>query len=211
MRLVVLGASGGTGQHLVRRALADGHAVTAVVRDPARLPLRDPALDVRTADVTDRRALVSVLDGQDAVLSALGVRGNRAAGIVATATAAVLGAMRTTGPRRLVAVSAAPVGPVPPDERLVARFLVRPLVRRAFREIYADLARMEREVAVSDAEWTILRPPRLLDRAATGRYRTAVGGAVRGAMTLSRADLAHAMLACLTDRATVRQFVGLAD
>jgi putative NADH-flavin reductase len=211
MKLVILGATGGTGRQLVRQALDQGHAVTAVVRNPDRLPISDPGLYVRTADVTDPAALEPVFTGHDAVLSALGPHSNKQAGIVANATKAILRALGNGEVRRLVTVSAAPVGPRPPGEPLLARVVITPLVRRAFRDIYADLAEMERQLqAASNIDWTILRPPRLLDRSAKGQYRTQIGSAVPRGFSLSRADLAHAMLTSLKDPTTIKQIVGIA-
>jgi putative NADH-flavin reductase len=211
MKLVILGATGGTGRQLVRRALARGHAVTAVVRNPARLPISDPALYVRIADVTDPDALEPVFTGHDAVLSALGPHDNKQAGIVANATKAILRALGSGEVRRLVTISAVPVGPISPYEPLLARVVISPLVRRIFRDVYADLAEMERQLeAASGIDWTILRPPRLLDRPGKGQYRTQIGGAVPRGFSISRADLAHAMLASLADPTTIRQIVGVA-
>ncbi|MDK1472938.1 SDR family oxidoreductase [Streptomyces sp. 549] len=208
MQLTVLGATGGTGRHLVQQALDAGHEVTAVVRDPARLHLgAHPSLEVFPAALTEPGQLLAALRGRDAVLSGLGGKPP-----VAQRTAAVvLDAMREAGVRRLLAVSAAPVGPVPPEEGPLFRAVLNPLVRFAFRHVYADLAAMERRLRESGTEWTAVRPPRLLDWPFTGRYRTCVGGSVPRRHTVSRADLACAMLAMVEDRATFRQPVGVAS
>lgn len=211
MKLVILGATGRTGRQLVRQALAQGHTMTAVVRDPARLPISDPALDIRAADVTSMAELKPVFAGHDAVLCALGVRGNKKAGIAATATRAILRALDSTGIKRYVTSSAAPVGPRSAAEPLLARVVVTPLIRRIFHDIYADLEDMERQVQATDnLDWTIFRPPRLLDRPARGHYRREIGSAVPGGFSFARADLAHAMLASLEDPTTIRQVIGVA-
>ncbi|HZG02688.1 MAG TPA: SDR family oxidoreductase [Streptomyces sp.] len=215
MRLTVLGATGGTGRQLVRQALDAGHEVTAVVRDPARLavpPEGAGALEVVTADVTDAGALRPAVAGRDAVLSALGANGvkqARSTAIASRGTRAALAAMEATGVRRLVVVSAAPVGPVPEGENLTGR-LAFAVVRRVLGAVYEDLARMEEALRGSSAEWTVLRPPRLLDGPLTGRYERVLGGAVPRRHSIARADLAHAMLAVLDDPATAGQVVGVA-
>lgn len=212
MRIAVFGATGGTGRHLVRQALETGHEVRALVRDPARLPTPRPAgLEVVTVtDMTDPAALSPHLGDRDAVLSALGTT-TRTAGFVAPAVRAVLTTMAVNHVRRLLVVSAAPVGPVPEGESLAYRALLHPLVSRVFRNIYADLGEMERLVGASASDWTVVRPPRLLDRPGTGRYRADPAGNVRGGRSIARADLAHAMLRMLTDPATVKQTIGVAD
>jgi len=123
----------------------------------------------------------------------------------------VLRALPGTACRRFIAVSAVPVDPSSSDDSLVMRAVVTPLVRSALRAVYDDLGQMEREITADvTADWTIVRPPRLLDKPGTGRYRTRLGGNVAKGRTLNRADLAHALLSMLSDSTTVRQVVGIA-
>jgi uncharacterized protein YbjT (DUF2867 family) len=76
--------------------------------------------------------------------------------------------------------------------------------------VYADLATMEEEIRTSDTDWTIIRPPNLVNRPLTTAYRTVIGGNVPRGKSIGRADVAHAMLAMLDDPATIRQAVGVA-
>ncbi|NSC23323.1 NAD-dependent epimerase/dehydratase family protein, partial [Streptomyces albus subsp. chlorinus] len=161
MRYTVFGATGGTGRQLVRQALETGHEVTAVVRNPDRLPVRHASLEVATADVEDSEALRPLVAGSDAALSALGAPANAGAGIASSGTRAILRALEAEGVPRYLAVSAAPVGEQPADEGLFHRAVVLPLVRRAYREVYADLAVMEEEIRAGAPAWTLVRPPRL--------------------------------------------------
>ncbi|MEY2269222.1 NAD(P)-dependent oxidoreductase [Streptomyces sp. BF23-19] len=216
MKITVFGASGGVGREVVRQALDAGHEVTAVVRDPARLPV--PAherLRVATvADVTDPEAALSVIDGQDAVVSALGAASNKQARttpVAGPALSAITSAMDRAGVRRLSVVSAAPVGPLPEGEGFLTRAVVYPLLRRLLRDVYADLAAMETVVAASGTEWTVIRPPRLQDKPHTGGYRRAIGANVRGGSVIPRADVADALLTALTDPACTCRAVGVAS
>lgn len=209
MNLTVFGATGGIGQEIVRQALSAGHRVTAVVRDPARLTVTGGGLEVFRADLTDPRALRAAVAGRDAVLSGLGARSRKDAGVATRLTRTVLGAMEAEGVRRLLVVSAAPVGPEPVGDGLVDR-VARRLVSAALRDIYADLRAMESELDRSFADWTVVRPPRLQDKPLTGTYRTVVGGFPPHGRFIARADVAHAMLAMTGDAATVRQGVGVA-
>ena len=115
--------------------------------------------------------------------------------------------MRATGVNRIIAVSAAPVGPVPACETLVNRWLVLPVVRTVLRNVYADLTDMEAVLQRSHSAWTVIRPPKLVDKPTTGRYRIALGANVPGGRTLSRVD---AMLNALDHPETVRRAVGVA-
>ncbi|MFE4819593.1 NAD(P)-dependent oxidoreductase [Streptomyces sp. NPDC056704] len=209
MKLTVFGATGGIGQEIVRQALDSGHQVTAVVRDPARLTVTGPGLEVFRADLTDPQALRPAVAGRDAVLSGLGARTRKDAGIATRLTRTVLGAMEAEGVRRLLVVSAGPVGPDPEGAAFVDR-AARGLVSLILKDVYADLAAMEGELARSATDWTVVRPPRLQNKPATGSYRTVVGGFPLKGRFIGRADVAHAMLAMIDDPGTVKQGVGVA-
>jgi uncharacterized protein YbjT (DUF2867 family) len=212
MRMTVFGASGGIGGHVVRQALDAGYKVTAVVRDPGRFGVSHPALEVATVPgLTDPEVLRPVLEASDAAISAVGPRRRKDGPVASTTTRAILSAMESIGVARFVAVSAAPVGPVPAGDSWVNRRILLPLVGALLRDVYADLAAMEDEIRRSTTDWTIVRPPKLVNKALTGTYRTCVGGNVPRGYVISRANVAHAMLAALADRATVGQAVGIAD
>jgi putative NADH-flavin reductase len=215
MKLTVFGATGGVGRQVVQQALDAGHEVIAVVRAPARLPI--PAHErlkvVTVTDLTDHEALLPVVTGRDAVISALGPANNkqaRTAPIAGAALRAILTAMDQAGVRRLSAISAAPVGPAAEGEGLLTRAVVLPLLRRLQRDTYADLTAMEEAIGASRTEWTVIRPPMLVDKPLTGTYRRVVGGNVAGGRTISRADVADALLTCLKDPATAGHAVGVA-
>jgi uncharacterized protein YbjT (DUF2867 family) len=93
----------------------------------------------------------------------------------------------------------------------IIRYLADPIVKRALREHYADLARMEDVLRDSDLDWTIVRPPRLTSKPVTGRYRTAYGQNLRRGVFVSRADVAHYMLSILDQPETFRRTVGIAN
>lgn len=221
MKLTIVAATGGIGRQLLDQAVTAGHDVTAVVRDPDRLygrPARAVAVDLAAADPA---ALSSAVAGADAVLSALGPRTAADAGITSRGTRAVVDAMRAAGVRRLVVVSAAPVGTVPspgrpdpprhdPGDGFLMRHVLSPAVRRVLRAHYADLALTEDVLRGSGLDWTVIRPPRLTDGPLTGRYRTAYGRNIRGGVRISRADVAHLMLHALDDAGTVGQVLGVA-
>ncbi|GAA2511497.1 NAD(P)-dependent oxidoreductase [Streptomyces longisporus] len=209
MNLTVFGATGGIGREIVRQALGAGHRVTAVVRDPARLDVTGDALEVFRADLTDPDELRAAVSGRDAVLSGLGARSRKDAGVATRLTRTVLRAMETERVRRLLVVSAGPVGPAADGDGALDRAM-RGLVSAALKDIYTDLRGMEAELAGSATDWTSVRPPRLQNKPLTGRYRTVVGGFPRKGRFIARADVAHAMLAMIDDERTVKQGVGLA-
>ncbi|MFE9992552.1 NAD(P)-dependent oxidoreductase [Streptomyces sp. NPDC005381] len=209
MKLTVLGATGGIGQEIVRQALGSGHQVTAVVRDPARLTVTGTGLEVFRTDLTDPEALRPAVAGRDAVLSGLGARRRKDAGVASRLTRTVLGAMEAEQTRRLLVVSASPVGPAAAEDGFVDRAM-RGMISSLLKDVYADLREMEAALAASATDWTTVRPPRLQDKPVTGSYRTAVGGFPARGRFIGRADVAHAMLAMTDDPSTVKQGVGIA-
>ena len=217
MRITVLGASGKVGQQIVTQGVAAGHEVTGVVRDSpgsaaARRTLEASGARLAVADVRDAGELKDAISGRDAVLSGLGPRARKdPARIASTGTRAALEAMDATGVRRIVVIGAAPVGAgglIPPGGTAVYRRVASPLLWAAFRDAYADLARMEDLLAGSGVDWTSVRPPRLTNGPRTGRAK-AVRGAVARGFLVSRADVAAAMLAALEDPTTYGTFLGI--
>lgn len=211
MKITVFGATGGIGGQVVRQALSAGHEVTAVVRDAARFDVGHPALEVATVPgLTDSEALRPLLEGRDVAISGVGPRGRNDGPVASSATGGILRAMEVSGVRRFVAVSAAPVGPVPAGDSFVNRRILLPFISAMLRDLYADLAEMEDEIRRSATDWTVIRPPKLVNKPLTGRYRTVIDGNVPRGYTISRADVAHAMLTVLDDPATHGRAIGVA-
>jgi uncharacterized protein YbjT (DUF2867 family) len=211
MKVTVFGATGGIGGQVVRQALDAGHTVTAVVRDPTRFGASHSALEVVTVPrLTDPEALLRALRLSDVAISGVGPRGRKDGPVASSTTRGILRAMETSGVRRFVAVSAVPVGPVPDGESFFNRRILLPFISAFLRDTYLDLAEMEDEIRRSSTDWTIVRPPKLVNRPLSGRYRISVGGNVPRGYAISRADTAHAMLAVLDNPASLRQAVGIA-
>jgi putative NADH-flavin reductase len=209
MKVTVFGATGRIGGQVVRQALDAGHTVTAVVR--SGLDVDHPELEVvRVPGLTDPSLLHSAVAGSDAAISGVGPRSRKDVTVASSTTRVILRALSMAGVSRFVAVSAAPVGPIPDGEAWLDRRIMYPFISWLLRDIYADLSLMEREIAASGLEWTIVRPPRLVNTPPTAAYRTAIGANVPRGRTISRVEVAHAMLAALSNPATVNQPVGVA-
>ncbi|MBD0688965.1 NAD(P)-dependent oxidoreductase [Streptomyces sp. CBMA123] len=211
MKLAVLGATGGIGRHLVTLALADGHQVTAAVRDPARLSVRHDRLTVVRADALDPAPLKPVVEGVDAVLSGIGQAGRKDPLKPASNSArAAATAMAAVGVRRILVVSAAPLNRSGAGQSLLAAKAFGPLLWAALRDVYTDLEAMERVLRDSDLDWTAVRPPRLTDGPGRGHYRHAVESGPAGS-SVPRADVARAMLDLVTDPTSFRHAVGVSS
>jgi putative NADH-flavin reductase len=211
MKLTILGATGATGTCLVGQALAAGHDVTAVVRDPARLTVPGRRqLRTVTANVMDPASIGTALAGADAVISAVGPRGTGPTTVIQDSVRSIIRAMQETGTRRLLQVSGSIVADQ--GESPYLRYLLKPVARRTFlRHVCADMRRGEEEIRATDLDWTIFRPPALTGKAARGTYRTAIDRNLPHGFTISRADLASCMLALLDDPATVHRHISIAN
>jgi putative NADH-flavin reductase len=211
MKLTILGATGATGTSLTSQALAAGHDVTAVVRDPARLTVPPhPRLRTVTADVMDPAAISPAVAGADAVISAVGPRGTGPTTVIQDSVRSIIQAMEKTGTRRLLEVSGSVVADA--GESFYLRYLLKPVVRRTFlRHVCADMRRGEDEIRRSTLDWTIVRPPALSAKAARGTYRTAIDRNLPRGFSVTRADLAAFMLTLLDDPAAVHRHVAIAN
>jgi putative NADH-flavin reductase len=205
MKVLVFGASGKTGREVVRQALARGFAVTAFVRETARLPLAHANLRLVKGELTDSTAVARVIHGHTAVISTLGV------GRALAHDQAVIDGVRTiaraaehASVERLLYLSFIGVS----DSRDAAGFLLKRLAATLLRHEVADHEIKEAAVAESFVDWTIVRPPKLTNGRLTASYR--VGEDIRAHSPLplmSRADVADCMLRQLTDASYIRKAV----
>ncbi len=199
-KLFILGATGRTGRHVVDQALSRGHAVTALVRRPEKVQGREN-LQAKVGDPRRADDLAAGLAGHDAVISCLGQRSRGDASLLRDAAGAMLDAMDRAGVRRCLVVSQ---GLLFPGRNPIIQILKLMLARHV-----ADSAAMERLVRASDVEWTIARPPRLLDGGARQGYRIEVGAQPKGAWSMQRADLAAYLLDEIESRNHLRAVVGV--
>ncbi len=208
--LLVVGATRHTGNLVMQQALAAGHTVTALARDPARIEVQHERLRVARGDVLDPATLAPAIAGCDAVVSALGATSAVRAPttLYSEGTRNIVEAMRAAGLTRLIAVTAAPLSR-DKDETLPG-LMVNALMWTFIKELYSDMARMEAVVRTGGLDWTIMRPPKLTNKPLTGRYRTASNRSVRGGYTIGRADLANAILTLLDDPTSLHAAIGIA-
>jgi putative NADH-flavin reductase len=203
MKVVVFGSTGNTGIELLKQALERGHRVLAFARDPGQIALSSPRLETLRGDVLDRAAVANAVSGAEVAISVLGVRLGHPPGTVRSkGTENIVSALTSAKVPRFISVSTIGVGDSQQRLSSVARaFLPRIIGAERLREAQEQEAITVR----SKLEWTILRPPRLLDRPGTGHYR--LGTDLRTGMRtqLHRADLARALLDQMASSAFLRQ------
>ena len=205
MKLIIFGATGTLGRHLVEQALSQGHQVTAFARKPEALAVAHRNLSGYAGDVLDSHAVVDAIAGHDVALIALG--SGRKGTVRAAGTGNVIEAMKRSGVNRLICLSTLGAG----DSRALLNFFwKRIMFGLLLRDAYADHQAQEALVRRSELEWTIVRPGAFADGPATGVYRHGFPVTEKHLkLKISRADVAGFMLGQLTDRGYLRQSPGL--
>jgi uncharacterized protein YbjT (DUF2867 family) len=189
MKVLVLGATGGTGQLIVHDALEKGHSVVALVRSKARAPDL-PGADIIEGDARDEGALMRALDGCDAVVSSLGTGLSPVSevSLLTEATQALVPAMKRSGVRRLICISALGVGDSRGHGGFVFDRIFMPLL---LRHAYKDKGRQEAAIRASSLDWVIVRPGMLTNGPTRGSVRALVDLASVNGGKVSRGDVAH--------------------
>ena len=208
LRILIIGATGGTGRELVRQALEQGHQVTALARKPKKMKLEHPNLRVVQGNVRDYESVESAMRGQSAVLCALGTkRFFFPSRVVSNGTANILRAMKSCNVPRLVCESSLGIGNSAGRLGLLYTFLVVPVLLPF---IFNDKVRQEKLIEESDADWVIVRPAVLSNAPARGKYRHGRNvGNYLWTNRIARADVADFMLKQLTDDDYIGSAVGV--
>ncbi|PYX04716.1 MAG: hypothetical protein DMG88_23815 [Acidobacteria bacterium] len=200
MKLFVLGATGRTGREIVQQALERGHYVTAFVRSPESMTLKNDRLTVLKGDAMDENQLFEAMQNHDAVLSALGPRKVfKPSSLLHDSALATTRAMKRAGVKRLLVLSAAAHFPGIPNR--IVSFVLRSHMR--------DSRAMEEIVQASGLDWTIARPPRLTEEDSTS-YRRREGAAPKMGFTLARKAVAAFMLDAIEQQKHFHKIVGIA-
>jgi putative NADH-flavin reductase len=201
MKILVLGATGATGQLIVRDAAASGHHVVALVRAKASSNL--PGAEVIEGDVRDEGTLARALNGCDAVVSALGTgMGLREVDLLTVATRALVAAMTRAGVRRLICISALGVGDSRNHGGFVFDRLFQPLL---LGPAYKDKERQEAAIRASSLDWVVVRPAMLTNGPPRGRIRATTDLAGVKGGKIARAEVAQFVVEQLTTDTWLRR------
>lgn len=204
MHIAVFGATGGTGRHFLEQALAQGHSVSALVRDPAKLDISHPQLQLVTGNVLEPTAVARTLEGSTAVVCSLGTTSNNPGDVVSTGTKNIIHHLQQHGPQRLLVVTSLGVG----DSADQVPFVFKLLMKSVLKKVMADKEVQEAAVRASGLEWTIVRPGGLTDGPATGQYTVGTGREIKAGQ-VRRADVAQFLMQELTAAQYLRQAVAI--
>jgi len=202
MKLAVFGATGRTGILLVEQALKRGDHVLAFVRNADALKnhkdLYGDQLNVMKGDLRNSADVEKAVEGQDAVIVALGVPFRTKGKLCADATRVILPAMNKKGIRKFVTVTG-----ITPDDMgkfwLPARMFVNTFLWFEQDAVDDKFEQEDLINAAKDIDHVIVRPPWLTDGERTGKYQTGVDLPVYFSSIISRADLAEFMLKCCSE------------
>lgn len=205
MKLIIFGSTGSIGRHLVEQALEQGHIVRAFVRNPAKLDIKHTNLKVTQGDVMDFASVENSMQGQEAVLCAIGA--GRKGTVRSEGTRNIIRAMEKAGVRRFICESSLGVGDSRESLNFFWKYIMFGLL---LREAYADHEAQEKYVKQSSLDWTIVRPAAFTDGNQTGVYRHGFPADEKGLkLKISRADVADFMLKQLRDDTYLRKTPGL--
>lgn len=203
MKIVVFGASRRAGLEVVKQALEAGHAVTAIGRSPSKMPILHPSLILFQGDAMHADAVERAIDGQEAVVSALGPTRPPVPHMMEIAAQNIVYGMKKHGVRRIVSTTGTGVRQPEDQPKLIDR-LIGALLNLLAKEVVMDFAKNVNVITVSDLDWTIVRFPRLKDGEHTGKY--SVGYVDKHSSTqLTRADGADFVLKELIEKKWLRK------
>ena len=206
MKLAILGATGNTGLELVKQSLEKGHQVTAFVRDPSRISIKHDQLNIFTGDVFDLASVAEAIQGQDAIVCALGSSDLKKTTVRAEGTANIIQAMKEQGVQRLLVVTAMGTGESWNTLSMVNKLFYATLLKSS-RE---DHEAQETAVKQSELDWTIIRPSGLTDEPRTGKYE--VGENIFAKTSrIARADVADLIVKELEQNVLIHKAVTITN
>ncbi len=207
MKLVIFGSTGSVGRQLVKQALEQGHSVTAFARNPAKLDIQHPNLNIVRGDVMELSAVEKAVAGQDGVMCVLGAGNNLTSTIRSQGTRQIIQAMEKAGVKRLICQSTLGAGDSWNSLNFYWKYI---MFRFLLRKVFADHQLQEKYVQQSNLDWTIIRPGAFIEGNRTGKYRHGFPGSDRtSSLTISRPDVAEFILKQLTDNTYLGKAVSL--
>jgi putative NADH-flavin reductase len=207
--LLIIGANGGIGKQAVEIALAAGHQVTALVRNPANLTLTHTNLEIIKGDVMHPETYEGYLGNKDVVISAIGVNAIKPTNLYSEGNKSLLKAMDIKGVKRAFFISASAIE-ISPVQPFFVRLFTKYILQKILHNVYADQRIMEKLIKESGTNWTIMRPTWLTNKPVTGHYRVAINGFIKNCLTISRADVAHFIINNITNEATYKATIEIA-
>jgi len=206
MKLIIFGATGTVGKHLVYQALAQGHEVTAFARTPSAIDFEHTRLSLFAGDVLTPADVENAIAGHDAVLITLG-SAKLSGKVRSVGTQNVINAMKKTGVSRLICQSTLGVAESRNNLNFVWKYLMFGVL---LRHVLKDHIIQENWVRKSELEWTIVRPSAFVDEKPEGILKEGFSSSFKKlSLKISRGEVAAFMLKQLTDLTYLHKTPGL--
>ena len=210
MKLLIFGATGGTGKLVVQQALRKGYEVTAFVRNPAKLALSDAKLNIVAGDILQPSSIDLVMPGHDAVMCCIGAPANKAFTLRSEGTKNIMASMKKYGVERFICQTSLGFD----DSEIILRntpFIFRKIiVPFLLKTTFAEHAIQEKYITQSDLNWTIVRPGNMTNANLSGHYKHGFAYSDKSVtVKIARADVAHFMLEQLGSNNYHRRITGI--
>jgi len=207
MKVLVVGATGQIGRHVVSTALKANHQVVAFSRNPQNVGIDNPALQYQAGDILDKDDVSEVVSGCDAVIVAIGSGMKRKSVVRSAGTKNIIDAMQNHGVKRLICQST--LGAQESWGNLNF-FWKRIMFGAVIRPVFQDHERQERIVQSSDLDWTIVRPSAFKDKAGEGDYLIDIAPSRRNLkLTITKSEVAEFLVSQLDSESYLRKAVGI--
>lgn len=201
MKITLFGATGFSGAEVLKEALAQGHEVTAIVRNPAKVSISHQNLNVIQGSVLDEEDLRKSLRGNEAAVNCLGIGGKgdgKPNSFVSDATAKIVRVMEEEKVPRFITMSNVGAGDSMDFQPWIFKKIILPYFLAWLKPIIDDKNILEPIVMKSDLNWTIVRCPNITDKPSKGAARPTLDG--KGLkLSVTNPDLAKFLVGQLTD------------
>lgn len=205
MKIIVFGATGGVGQHVVKQALEKGIEVTAFVRTPSKIDLAHEQLHIVQGDAFNKEEVAAAIAGHDVVVSCLGSsQGMKKSTELEEMTKNIVARMQAHNIKRIVYTASAGINNEIPG-------ISGKMVMKMLKNALMDHRNAVDYIEGHELNFTIVRPMGLTNNAFTGTYREAKVGIPEKSKSISRADVAHFIVKALSDKQYENSSIGIAN
>lgn len=207
MKVTIFGATGFSGKAILAEVLKQGHEVTILVRDAAKVPFKHKNLTIVEGNVLDPQMVASVLHHQEAVIQCLGVGGKgdgKPTTFISDATKVIVDEMQKQKIKRLIAMSNVGAGNSIAFQPWFFTKIILPYFMKWLKVIIEDKNRMEPIIMNSNLDWTIVRCPNIVDKPAKGTSNATLDG--KGLkLSITLPDLSKFMVDQMKQTAFIKQ------
>lgn len=208
-KIIVFGASGGTGKEVVQQALERGYKVTVILRNPSLFKIEHKNLTVIKGDILEPATFKNEMTGNATFISCLGIPKIQETILYSQGVKNMVHVMKATGSRRIICISSGAIS-TPPGSSIIMSFLLKNVLQRLYKPIYSDMQLMEDILSNSALDWTVIGAPKLTNGKKTGKYRVITNQPLKSIPKISRADMADYIVNHLSDIKTFKTRVEIA-